>query len=183
MSHNSFNSSYQFADSLCYTASVSPMARSLSKSYPKVRPISYAGPRKNYRRSYGWTSESDADTSMKGRKQNSSFISNSYSNLNYIDYDSDDSDSDSDYDSDSNSTLNNEIVSSPSVLSETTNYSSTICSVDNSLKNNLSPRPRMVSFCEEVDIIKPPMIIENSSKKNILKKALKIMKMKKRDNK
>jgi len=176
MSHSSFNSSYQFADTLCYTASITPMARSLSKSYPAVRPMSY--PRKGVRRSYGWTNESDAELTLKGKRQTSSFISNSYSNLNYIDYDSDDSDSD--YDSDSNSTLNNETIPSPSV-SEATNYSSTICSTDTSVKHCLSPRQRMVSFSDEVDIIKPPMIIDN--KKNIIKKALKIMKMKKKEAK
>jgi len=178
MSSNSFNSSYQFADSLCYTASMSPGTRSLSKSYPtQVRPISFAGTRKNYRRSYGWTSESEPDMTER-RRQTSSFIGGSYSNLKYIDYDSD---SDSSYDSDSGSTLNNDTIPSPSVLSEATIYSSTgFSSTDNSLKSSLSPKTRMVSFCEEVDIIKPPMV-ESPNKKNILKKAFKIIKMKKKE--
>ncbi|OUM56961.1 hypothetical protein PIROE2DRAFT_65275 [Piromyces sp. E2] len=181
MSSNSFNSSYQFADSLCYTASMSPVTRSLSKSYPSpVRPISYSGSRKSYRRSYGWTSEGEPDM-VERKRQNSSFIGGSYGNLKYIDYDSDsDSDSDS-YDSDSGSTLNNDTILSPSVLSEATIYSSTGCSsTDNSLRSSLSPKTRMVSFCEEVDIIKPPMV-ESSNKKNILKKAFKIIKMKKKE--
>jgi len=180
MSSNSFNSSYQFAETLCYTTSIPPTARSLSTSYPsQIRPISFGTPKKGYRRSYAWTSQSDPD--MKERKrQSSSFIGGSYSNLNYIDYDSD-SDSDSSYDSDSGSTLNNYSIPSPSVLSEATMYSSTVCSsADTSMRSNLSPRQKVVSFSEEVDIIKPPMI-ENGNKKNILKKAFKIIKMKKKD--
>ena len=174
MSSNSFNSSYQFADSLCYTASMSPGNRGLSKSYPSsVRPISFGSTKKNYRRSYGWTSESEPDMAER-RRHTSSFTSGSYGNLNYIDYDSD-SDSDS-YDSDSGSTLNNDTIPSPSVISEATIYSS----MDNSVKSNLSPKTRMVSFCEEVDIIKPPMV-ESPNKKNILKKAFKIIKMKKKE--
>jgi hypothetical protein len=183
MSSNSFNSSYQFADSLCYTTSVPP-SRSLSKSYPAPgRPLSYAASRRNYRRSYGWTSPaiSEAGIMSQRKRQSSSFISNSFSNLSYIDYDSDsdsDSDNDSRYDSDSGSTLNNDIILSPSVLSETTMYSST----DNSLRSsNFSPKQRMVSFCEEVDIIKPPMMIDNPKQKNILKKAFKMIKMKKKE--
>jgi len=186
MSSNSFNSSYQFADSLCYTASIPPTSRSLSRSYPsQVRPVSYGGPRKSYRRSYGWTSESDPDMSVRRKRQSSSFLGESYSKLNYIDYDSD-SDSDSDdsrYDSDSGSTLNNDVIPSPSVLSEATIYSSTVCSSpDNSMRSSFSPKQRMVSFCEEVDIIKPPQMVENTNKKNILKKAFKIMKMKKKED-
>ncbi len=180
MSSNSFNSSYQFADSLCYTASMSPTSRSLSKSYPtQGRPISFTASRRNYRRSYGWTSQSEPEIVNDGRKrQSSSFISNSsFSNLNYIDYDSDsDSDDDSRYDSDSGSTLNNDVIPSPSVLSEATIYSST----DNSMRSALSPKQRMVSFSEEVDIIKPP-VIDNPKQKNILKKAFKIIKMKKKE--
>ncbi|ORX60942.1 hypothetical protein BCR36DRAFT_579011, partial [Piromyces finnis] len=183
MSSNSFNSSYQFADSLCYTASMSPGNRGLSKSYPStVRPISFGSSRKNYRRSYGWTSEIEPDMVEKRKGQNSSFISGSYSNLNYIDFDSDsDDDDDSRYDSDSGSTLNNDVIPSPSVLSETTMYSSTgYSSNDNSLKSGLYPRPKMVSFSDEVDVIKPP-IVENPNKKNIIKKAFKIIKMKRKD--
>jgi len=176
MSHNSFNSSYQFADSLCYTASISPGARGLSKSYPSPgRPINYIGTRKNYRRSYGWTSESEPDMAEKRKRQNSSFISGSYGKLNYIDYDSDSDDSS--YDSDSGYTLNNDSIQSPSIISEATVYSVT----DNSIKTCLSPKQKVVSFSEEVDIIKPPMVVESPSKKNILKKAFKIIKMKKKE--
>jgi len=184
MSSNSFNSSYQFAESLCYTTSVPSSTRPLSSSYTTHgRPISYSSTKSNYRRSYAWTSQSDPD--MKERKrQSSSFINNSYSNLSYINYDSD-SDSDSDdsrYDSDSGSTLNNDTIPSPSMLSESTIYSSTVCSsMDNSLKSNFSPKQKVVSFSEEVDIIKPAMI-ENGNKKNILKKAFKIIKMKRRES-
>jgi len=174
MSSNSFNSIYQFAETLCYTSSIPPSARSLSTSYPsQVRPISYGSSRRNYRRSYAWTSQSDPD--MKERNRQSQYIRNSYSNLNYIDYDSD-SDSDSDdsrYDSDDGSTLNNDTIPSPSVLSESTMYMS-----NTSMSSNLSPRQKVVSFSEEVDIIKPPMV-ENGNKKNILKKAFKMIKMKK----
>ncbi|KAG4099726.1 hypothetical protein H8356DRAFT_1664257 [Neocallimastix lanati (nom. inval.)] len=184
MSSNSFNSSYQFAESLCYTTSIPLNARTLSNSYSSQgRPISYSTAKSNYRRSYAWTNQSDPD--MKERKRQSSFISNSYSNLSYIDYDSD-SDSDSDdshYDSDSGSTLNNDTIPSPSMLSESTIYSSTVCSsVDNSLKCTFSPKQKVVSFSEEVDIIKPSMI-ENGNKKNILKKAFKIIKMKRKESK
>jgi len=180
MSSNSFNSSYQFAETLCYTSSMPPSARSLSTSYPsQVRPMSFSSPKRGYRRSYAWTSSSDPDM-KESKRQSSSFVNNSYSNLSYIDYDSD-TDSDDSYDSDSNSTFNNYNAPSPSVLSEATAYSSTICSsIDNSMRSNLSPRQKVVSFSDEVDIIKPPMI-ESGGKKNILKKAIKIIKMKKKE--
>jgi hypothetical protein len=172
MSSNSFNSSYQFAETLCYTSSLSQSPRSLSTSYPsQVRPISYGSSRRNYRRSYAWTSQSYPE--MKERKIQQNYIRNSYSNLNYIDYDSDSDSDDSRYDSDDGSTLNNDTIPSPSVLSESTMYMS-----NTSMNSNLSPRQKVVSFSEEVDIIKPPMI-ENESKKNILKKAFKMIKIKK----